>query len=383
MAASERQVALFASSKMLPAIPPEASTGYTQVLPELVLAVNERMRAHPSYAEWLGAHPPQLLSDNHRHAGQFMDEIFATSNFDLLAASLPWVYNAYHMRGVPYDYFQHELSCWKEVVAGALPSQQAKAINQVYDWMLAQHESVIALAAERAPLVKPVDPELAEIFASVIDAALAHDADRVLQLCRAKREEGMTLPALLQLLIYPLMRRVGCLWETNELSFSAEHEITAMINRVLAALYFDQPFPMPARGRALVAASMNEYHEMGAWMVATCLELDGWDVDYLGVNLDQTALLRRAGEFQPHLVALSVSMPFNLRAARQAIAALREQLPGTTVMIGGQVFQLLPELAEGMGADVCLHDCQAAMHWARSMSCGFDGDQSLNGREDD
>jgi hypothetical protein len=61
-------------------------------------------------------------------------------------------------------------------------------------------------------------------------------------------------------------------------------------------------------------------------------------------------------------------MPFNLAATRDAIATIRAQLPDTPVMIGGQVFQLLPRLAEGMGADACLPDCQAAMQWARSCS---------------
>ena len=107
---------------------------------------------------------------------------------------------------------------------------------------------------------------------------------------------------------------------------------------------------------------------MGAWTVATCLELDGWDVDYLGANVPGDELLAKARERRPQVVALSVSMPFNLGATRDTIASIRAQLPGSRVMIGGQVFQLLPRLADGMGADACLADCQAAMEWARGCS---------------
>jgi len=266
---------------------------------------------------------------------------------------------------VPYDYFEAELGYWKQAVADALPAGQAAAINAVYDWMLSQHDAVIALAEARAVSQDDVGPADADLFDALSEAARAFDDARILELCRGAREDGMSLPELLQGLVYPLMKRVGSLWERADISVADEHEITAIMNRVLASLYFDQPFPETARGLALVAASANEFHEMGAWTVATCLELDGWDVDYLGANVPGHELLAKARGSRPDLIALSVAMPFNLGAARHTIASLRAHLPGTRIMIGGQVFELLPRLADGMGADICLQDCQAAVQWAR------------------
>ncbi len=369
MRENDAEARLLTNSAELAAIPEPAGRAFALALPRLVVALNERILQHPRYEELLAGNPPTLLADNHRHAAQFMAEIFSTSRFDLLAASLPWVYRSYHARGVPFEYFPIEIGLWKQTVVEQLPAEHSQPLIAVYDWMLAQHETVIASASERcasddaeAPVVAP---EWRELFASLSEALLASDDARVLHLCRATRDAGASLPTLLQGLVYPLMKRVGTLWENGEITVADEHEITAIMNWVLAALYVDQPFPLPERGTALVAASVNEYHEMGAWMVATCLELDGWDVEYLGANVPEDALVSKALELQPQLLALSVSMPFNLSAARSSIAALRAQLPQLRVMIGGQVFQLLPSLADEMGADACLQDCQAAMEWAR------------------
>lgn len=366
MAEPDLQSQLLSLSAQLKPVLSEASKAYAAMLPRLVLTVNERIAAHPRYPDWLAGKPPQLLADNHRHHAQFMDEVFTTGSFDLLAASLPWVYHAYHAHGVAYDYFEAELSHWKQAVSSLLDADHAAPINAVYDWMLSQHETVIALAEARRDVpCDEVATGLEDLFAALTVAIRAFDDARVLELCRGIRDGGMRLPALLQGLIYPVMKHVGALWESDTITVADEHEVTAIMNRVLAALYFDEPFPTTTRGRAVVAASANEFHEMGAWTVATCLELDGWDVDYLGANVPGNELLARAREVKPRLIALSVAMPFNLGTARDTIAALREQLPETRVIIGGQVFQLLPRLADGMGADMYLQDCQAAMQWAR------------------
>jgi methanogenic corrinoid protein MtbC1 len=360
---------LIASSAALRPIPPEASEAYSAELPRLVLEVNARISAHPRYRDWLAGNAPQLLADNHRHHAMFMDEIFSWGHFDLLAATLPWVYRAYHARGVGYDYFEAELAYWQQAVVERLSADAAAPINAVYDWMLSRHQAVIALAeAHEAAPQEGVDPAFAKLFDALEAAARSFDDARILELCRGARDAGMGLPELLQGLVYPLMLKVGVLWERAEITVADEHEITAIMNRVLASLYFDQPFPDAKRGRALVASSANEFHEMGAWTVATCLELDGWDVDYLGANVPGDELLAKAREVKPSLIALSVAMPFNLGPTRDTIATIRAQLPGTRVMIGGQVFQLLPRLADGMGADACLSDCQAAMQWARGCS---------------
>jgi len=364
---SETLADLLAQSRALRPTPRAATLAYRGAMQSLMAEVTERMAAHPRYQEFLGRNAPALLVDNHRNHVLFMDEVFESGKFDLLALTLPWVYHAYHAHGVHYDYFAAELAIWKRAVEGQLAPEQAAAIGDVYDWLIAKHDSVVALAEERANQADESQPaaDLADLFEALTSALLDGDGARVLELCRGAQAFGTSLPGLLQGLIYPAMQRVGTLWESGRISVADEHQATAIMNRVLAALYYEQTFPDAKRGRALVAACVNEYHEMGAWMVATCLELDGWDVDYLGANVPNDDLLRKADAVAPQLIALSVSMPFSLRQARTLIATLRERLPTSKILLGGHVFRLLPALGAEMGADACLEDCEAAMRWAR------------------
>jgi len=195
-----------------------------------------------------------------------MEEVLASGHYDLLALTLPWVYHAYHSQGVHYDYFSAELSLWRRAVATALPHEAATPIGAVYDCMLAWHDLVVKLAELRGSASEDVKvaPDLAGIFEALTEALLDGDDARVLSLCRGAQDAGMSLPELLQGLIYPAMQRVGTLWECGRISVADEHQATAIMNRVLAAIYYDQSFPDRRRGRALVGACVNEFHEMGA-----------------------------------------------------------------------------------------------------------------------
>lgn len=356
-----------AQCQSLRPVPMTALKAYRDAVQPLIGEVTERMIQHPRFQELLGGNSPMLFADNHRNHALFMEEVLGSGHYRLLASTLPWVYHAYHAHGVHYDYFVIELGLWKQAIAAALPADAAVPILAIYDWMIACHDQVIALAEERG--VQGDEPSISadwsNLFEALTEALLAGDDGRVLALCRGAQGAGATLPDLLQGLIYPAMKRIGTLWESGRISVADEHQTTAIMNRVLAALYFEQTFPDLGSGRALVAACVNEYHEMGAWMVASCLELDGWDVDYLGANVPTDDLVAKAEEIDADLIALSVSMPFSLRATREIVTILRERLPRAKILVGGHVFQLLPALAADVGADAYLPDCEAAMRWAR------------------
>ncbi|MBK1731010.1 cobalamin B12-binding domain-containing protein [Thiococcus pfennigii] len=360
---------LVAQSSRLARVPAAAAEAYRSVMQAVVVEVTEVLAADPRYSQYLGGNPPPL-AENHRNHAQFMDEVLTSGRYDLLAVTLPWLYHAYRARGVHYDYFPAELRLWQRAIAKTLPPEAAAPINAVYDWMLEHHGQFVALAEQRAARPPDRPPVFADLLDVLTEALLGGDDARVLALCRGVKDGGASLPELLQHLIHPILQRVGELWEDGRISVADEHQATAIVNRVLGALYYEETFPDQVRGRALVASSLNQLHEIGAWMVATCLELDGWDVDYLGANVPPDALLQKARRVQPDLIALSIAMAFSLRETRALIAALRAQLPGVKILIGGQAFVRLPALVDDMGADAYQPDCAAAVQWARVVRRG-------------
>ena len=107
------------------------------------------------------------------------------------------------------------------------------------------------------------------------------------------------------------------------------------------------------KGKAVITAAPNEFHEVGARMISDQLEMDGWQVDYLGANSPAHDLLALLRQMPPFLLGFSIVVPFNIEAVRRIIEEIRadEILKNIKIMVGGPVFSLEPELCRKIGAD--------------------------------
>lgn len=351
-------------------VTPQAAQRYAEHANVMASLVSQRLAAHPRLDDFLNGNPFRLLEVNHRHHGAFIAEVLRTNHLDVLAHILPWAYHAYHHQGVPYDYFAVELALWKDVIQEQLPAADAASLLPLYDWMLNTHAATV-YAAEHYRAARPAVPDdLHEDYALIVAGLLSGDHVAVLNQCQVQLDSGMPFTRLLQWLFYPAMVEVGARWERGEVSVAMEHQATTLAYLVLSTLYYAQPFPAEKRGNALVASVTNEFHELGAWMVATCLELDGWDVRFLSSDCDAETLLRAAREQPPHLIALSITLTSNLYAARNIVAELRTALgpeSRTRIVVGGRALLTAPSLVESIGADLFLTDCEAVVSWARML----------------
>jgi methanogenic corrinoid protein MtbC1 len=97
-----------------------------------------------------------------------------------------------------------------------------------------------------------------------------------------------------------------------------------------------------------MACVEGELHDVGARICADVLDLHGFDVRFLGANVPTDCLLSFVEHTRPHLVALSVTLPTHLPAARAALAALRARTEAP-LAVGGRALDL-PGAREGWGA---------------------------------
>jgi methanogenic corrinoid protein MtbC1 len=169
--------------------------------------------------------------------------------------------------------------------------------------------------------------------------------------------------------IQPAMYAVGEKWERGELSVAQEHLASAISSRVVTSLSAARRLEKPWRGRVVVSAVTNEFHELGAWMVADLLEADGWEVSYLGANAPLEDLVALIQARRPVLLALSITMPFNLDRTRAIISAARAPplTPPLRVLVGGQAINLRPGSWEEVGADAWAKDGGEAVVAARAL----------------
>jgi methanogenic corrinoid protein MtbC1 len=330
----------------------EAAASYVKARDAMLDEVNTYMAEHPQILSLIGGNPLSMMYNNHRNHVYFLSTVFKFGSFDMLAKTLPWVYRSYRAHGFSFDYFPLELEAWKNAVKNHLPPAAAAEITTVYDWMIQHHHTLIDLSA-MPPAEPEAYPELADERRKFGAFLLAADYAGSLKIAESvlARENGQE--ALYMGLIKPVMYEIGRLWEDDRISTAEEHLATSIVGRILAALYEKLPFSLTARGKAIVTSAPNEYHELGARLLADMLESDGWDVLFLGANTPAEALIGLIRKTRPRFVAISLTMPFTIDRVSEIISAIRAipELSSVKIMVGGAAFKTAPHLWQQIGAD--------------------------------
>jgi methanogenic corrinoid protein MtbC1 len=334
-------------------IPTKSADLYSSAMERMIDEVNRDLGERPDIQLLIGHNPLQMMEMNHRHHAQFMLTVFRLTSYDLLARTVPWVYRAYRSRGFSYDYFPVELQSWKKTINDNLADGDAQQIIAVYDWMIGHHETMIKLSVSGDTLgfSLPVETdEMQQIFTALL---LHGDHRGCLKLVEQSIRTEEDLRNFYEHIAKYALYTVGTLWERNEVTVADEHLATAIIGRISSYLYSRFVGTPQTKGTAIVSAVPNEYHEVGARMVADILELDGWDVTYLGANTPLEELVKLLKRKQPFMLALSVATAFNLEKARLVVASVKNDpnLAGMRILVGGLAFNSAPRLWREFGAD--------------------------------
>jgi methanogenic corrinoid protein MtbC1 len=140
-------------------------------------------------------------------------------------------------------------------------------------------------------------------------------------------------------LFQPALYSVGDLWERNRVTVATEHLATSIVETQMSLLeagLFDAPHK---NATAVVACSANEHHQIGGRMIADAFEWNGWHADFLGANTPEDALLAYLADRTPNVVALSLSVAFNIDRLLHTVEAIRIRFPSLPILVGGQAFR--------------------------------------------
>lgn len=160
-------------------------------------------------------------------------------------------------------------------------------------------------------------------------------------------------------------REIGRLWQANRVSVAQEHLATAVAQVALAQL-FQRAAPARRLGkRVLLACVEGELHDFPARCAADALEHAGFDVAFLGANVPLSGLLAFIDVERPDLVALSVTMAFNVPALERTVAALKQAAPERPVLVGGHALTWDPQLPSRLGVAGGGDDGRALVRAAR------------------
>jgi len=155
-------------------------------------------------------------------------------------------------------------------------------------------------------------------------------------------------------LLQPALYRVGHMWAGAELTVTSEHFGSNLVRSHLAQLVRLTPPPL-RDARMLIGCAPGEMHDIGALMLALFLRRRGFQVIYVGANLEPEDLIADVVRLQPAAVGLSASTLAPARAVDTVYGELQKQYQGL-LTFGGRAFNEHPELVDGtrgtwLGAD--------------------------------
>ena len=138
---------------------------------------------------------------------------------------------------------------------------------------------------------------------------------------------------------------------------------SSIASRVLSNIYMDFLGDISVKEKIVVTAIANEFHEIGARIIADSLEFEGWDVKYLGADTPINDLIELLIDQQPFALGLSVSMSFNLKNLIDTVDKIKRvtELEDLRILVGGKVFNDNPGLWKKTGADAFAKSAEEAV----------------------
>jgi MerR family transcriptional regulator, light-induced transcriptional regulator len=334
-------------------VPFNSAVEYSENQKLLVDEVNKTLTAQFDLKRLIGQKPLTMMCDNHTNHASFMSNVFKLNDFELMSNVIIWVYHTYHDQGFSYDYFPVALKAWVKAIEKHLDPSKTGPLVRVYEWIIENHELFIetSLKVEKNPLL--VEQKWQELKEAFMASLVTGGHRKSIKLAIDNVHTAADLTEFYLQVIQPAMYEIGALWEKGELSVAREHLASAIVTRVMAALYPKFIILEQTKGKAIVTAAPNEYHEIGPRMVADLLELDGWDVDYTGANTPPGDLLDLMAERNPYFVAISVGMPFNIDRTVELVKMIRgqRQFNDTKIMLGGQSLNMSRQIRQIIGVD--------------------------------
>jgi len=113
----------------------------------------------------------------------------------------------------------------------------------------------------------------------------------------------------------------------------------------------DQLGPRGTKKAVAVVCPKDEHHEIGARMVTDYFTILGFNAIFVGSNTPKEVFLAGLRAHALDYIALSITNPYHLLSARNAIETIRAVSKETKIIAGGRAISKIGEKRNCLGAD--------------------------------
>jgi MerR family transcriptional regulator, light-induced transcriptional regulator len=366
---------VFSGISDTPVVSPEAANAYAFAANTLLAKVVDFLESHHDFPKMTGGISRELLCLRHRQHLKIMINMLKINDPYLVVWTTLRQYETCLVQGLSVGFFRGEIEAWRSAIQGSLdhPGHREELLA-FYDRLAESRELILESAATREELPFPGRENFEEQQQLFLVILLMGDYQECLNFSGKVIHSGDDLKLFNLKVIWPVLYRMGLLWQSGQISIADEHLVTNLVKRIATVQHSRFATLNVTLGKVVVSSAANEYHEVGAQMVADFLGMEGWDVTYLGANVPSWILLETIRQNKPFMLALSVAIETNLVKVQQLIDAVREdpEIRDIKIMVGGNAFSRSPLVWKRIGADGFAADADSATKtahdWWRALS---------------
>jgi len=196
------------------------------------------------------------------------------------------------------------------------------------------------------------------------------DSDKALELIEAALKDGVDPVDIIEKGFSVGLRRVGDRFGKGEAFLTelvAAANVMEEVSRRLSVEITKSKKERELLGRVLIGTVAGDVHSIGKNILKAMLEVDGFEVVDVGVDVPTSVFVEKTRELKPNIVGLSALMSTTITEQREVVEALKRAglRGGVKVMVGGAA--VTEKWARDIGADAYAENASDAVKAAQGL----------------
>jgi len=322
-------------------------------------------RKQKAFQELLNQHDlewSKLLEYTHYDLSSLVNALTSSSP-EVFIDYMGWAAALFKSNNIPFDLLKKNIEIIDEVLKSYLPRQHQAFLSAYLEKAISEIDKYSSPQQTHIDLSSP-HGKLAENYLAALVSA---NREKAIQLILDSYRNGVSIQDIYLHVLQPVQYEIGVLWQLNKISVAHEHYASSVTQLVMSQLYSSICLEgnIKPKGMVVAVCASGELHEIGIRMVADFFEMEGWKTHFLGANMPVNDLVQTLLAQKPDMLAISASMSSNVVKTRKVIKAVRSsQAQDIKIIVGGYLFNRVPELWKQVGADYYAEDAEKALRIA-------------------
>lgn len=257
---------------------------------------------------------------------------------NILRNYLVWLYRVYYHRGLDFDFLLHFFWIMEEITCKYIDEKASSQIKLIYEDIIADH-NYFKREAKKAKYILDNEDEVT----ALTNLLLKGYRKEVLDIFETKCNSLDDFCDFEKEIFAPAMKKVGWLWESNEISVAKEHIASSTADDVIFSVLNSFKEEEPKGINIIITNSLNENHSLGNKIVSKLLQKYGYNIINLGGDITKKDLLKAIEEFNPDYIIFGATLTTSLYDIAMTLKYLSEYkfVNHFKTIIGGSGFETL------------------------------------------